>query len=565
MESIDQPLQLLSFPSGPVSLHSKLYIDRPPIEALAYAEIEKPGSILRIKASRETGKSSLLNRIVAHAKSKGYRTACIDLQEADHAVFASLERFLRWFSVNLSRMLQLNSQVNEYWDEEVGSKVSCTLYFQEYLLKHTEGTLVLALNEVDRVFEHPQVAQEFLQMLRSWYEKAKQTEIWQRFRLVMTYSTEAYIALNINQSPFNVGLPLRLPPFTVEQVQDLAQRYGLDWDTPDEATTNYNVAWLMEMVGGHPYLINLAFYSLQQGETTLDQLLQLAPTEAGIYNTHLRRLLTQLQTDSTLEDAFRLVVSSTNPVKLEAIVTYKLDSLGLVTLDGDRVIPSCELYRLYFRNQLIQFKQQPPKPQRLEDSGSRIKNSAVQIEHLEQENQRLKHLSYLDELTQLGNRRYFETYFLAQWKRATREQTCLSLIFLDIDYFKLYNDFYGRLNGDACLQRVAAVMRACVKQPGDLVTRYGGEEFAVILPQTDQSGAVRVAEIMREQIKAMAIACDYPGIDGLPAPVLTLSAGVASIVPTPEDDPITLVYRSEQSLHKAKQQGRDRSIVYSSD
>lgn len=334
------------FPGGPVPLDSKFYIERAPIETQACSEITKPGSIIRIRASWKMGKTSLMLRILAHAQAQKYLTVTIDFQQAEKAVFSNIDKFFRWFSTNISRKLQLEPKLDEYWDEDMGSKVSCTIYFEAYVLEEIKSPLVLGLNEVNRVFEYPEIAEEFFSLLRSWYEQAATIKIWQKVRLVLTYSTEVYIPLQLNQSPFNVGLPLKLPPFTPEQVMTLAHRCGLEWSS----TQNKQ---LMGMVGGHPYLVQLAFYYMCYRELILKQLLQSAATESGIYNDHLRRLLAVLQADPALENAFKQVISAEHPLKLISLQAYKLDSLGLININGDFVTLSCELYRLYFKNQLL--------------------------------------------------------------------------------------------------------------------------------------------------------------------------------------------------------------------
>jgi RNAse (barnase) inhibitor barstar len=337
---------LLEFPGSPIPLDSKFYIERPPIESLAYEEVTKPGSIIRIRAPWKMGKTSLMLRILAEAEAQKYRTVTIDFLQAEKTVFSNIDKFFRWFSTNISWQLQLESTLDEYWDEDMGSKVSCTIYFEGYVLEKIKNSLILGLNEVNRVFEYPEIAEEFFSLLRSWYEQARTRKIWQKLRLVLTYSTEVYIPLQLNQSPFNVGLPLKLPLFTSQQVMTLAHRYGLEW-------TSTQNKQLMEMVGGHPYLVQLAFYYMCRREVMLKQLLQEAATESGIYSDSLRRLLAVLQAEPALENAYKQVISSEHPLKLASLLAYKLDSLGLINLHGDLVTASCELYRLYFQNQLL--------------------------------------------------------------------------------------------------------------------------------------------------------------------------------------------------------------------
>lgn len=372
----------LRFPSGPLPLDSPLYINRPPIEELACAEISRPGCVIRIKAPMKMGKSSLLIRIIAHAiAQKRYNTVYIDFQEADEAIFTCLDKFLRWLCTNITKQLHIIPKLDDYWDEDMGSKVSCKIYLESYLLEQIDSPLVLALKEVNRVFEHPNIAQDFLPMLRSWHEQAQQVEAWQKLRLVIVHSTEIYVPLKLNQSPFNIGLSIRLPEFSLEQVQDLAQRYGLDWR--DAVGTQHAVS-LRATTGGHPYLVSLALYHLCRGEMSLDELLQTATTTAGIYSHYLRSHLAILKEQPQLATALRQIVNADESVQLDAIAAYKLESMGLIQLDGNRAKPSCELYRQYFRVQMeaenwidAASKQLQPGQQELQGLGN-----IVELTHL---------------------------------------------------------------------------------------------------------------------------------------------------------------------------------------
>ena len=337
---------ILEFPSGPVPLNSRFYVERPPIESLACQEVFNPGCVIRIQAPRQMGKSSLIVRILAHAEQAGYHAVSLDLRQADDAILTDLDKFLRWFCANVSRQLRLKPCIEDYWDEEMGSKICCTLYFQAYLLEQLKTPVVLVLNEVNRLFEYPQLAQEFLPLLRSWHEEAKHVKALQKLRLLVAYSTEVYVPLHIEQSPFNVGLPLKLPRFNLTQVQELAQRHNLNWSGDSQAKN------LVAMVGGHPYLIRLALYHLRTQNLMLKQLLQEAPTISGIYNNHLQNYLLTLQKESELAKALYQVVTTTEAVRLPPTIAYKLDSMGLVLLKGNEVLPSCDLYRLYFSEQL---------------------------------------------------------------------------------------------------------------------------------------------------------------------------------------------------------------------
>lgn len=330
------------FPDGPVPITSPFYIERPPIEQLCYQQITKPGSILRIKAPRRMGKSSLILRILSRAVSLSYQTVSLDFQQAEATIFDNLDKFLRWFCSNISRQLNLAPKLNDYWDEEMGSKVSCTLYFQAYILENINTPIILALNEVNRLFEYPSITAEFLPLLRSWHEEGKRIESLQKLRIIVLHSTEVYIPLKLNQSPFNLGLPVTLPYFTKEQVITLAGRHELEWTDGTEAER------LMAIVGGHPYLIRLALYHLREKNFTLSQLLEQAPTMGGIYKEYLRNLWATLQQYPELYTALQQIIKSENGVVLEPIIAYKLESLGVVNINGNSCYLSCELYRQYF-------------------------------------------------------------------------------------------------------------------------------------------------------------------------------------------------------------------------
>lgn len=290
------------------------------------------------------GKTSLLLRILAHARELGYRTVSLNLEQVDQAILSDLNQFLRWLCANSARQLQSKPRLDEYWDDDLGNKISCTLYFQDYLLEMADAPLVLALDEVQRIFEYPEVAKDFFPLLRSWYEEAKTLPIWQKLRLVVVHSTEIYVPLQLNQSPFNVGLPVQLTHFSQEEMQVLAHRYGLHWSGEKE------IGQLMELVKGHPALVQIAFYYLSRGEGTLAQLIKDAPTSSGIYIHHLQRHWVTLEEQPTLASALQTVMEATEPVTLDPIVAYKLTSLGLIERLGNQVIPSCELYRQSFRS-----------------------------------------------------------------------------------------------------------------------------------------------------------------------------------------------------------------------
>ena len=330
-----------------------LYVERPPIESICHEILLQPGSLIRIKAPRLMGKTSLITRILSQIQKQGYYTVNVSFQLADRSThLTNLNKFLRWFCLNTTRELGFANQLDDYWDEEgIGSKVSCTTYFEEYLLSEIDSPLVLCLDDVDLLFTYPEVYEDFFGLLRSWYEKARSRKLWQKLRLALAHSTDVYIRLNINQSPFNVGLPIELPEFTLEQVQELAKIHKLETNTPQ--ITEQDLVSLISMVGGHPYLLEQAFSHLKNNpDVTLKELLNKAATDSGIYSNHLREHWLNLQHHSELAIAFKQVVTSSSLVQLEPISAYHLQSMGLIQLSGNQVESRCNLYRQYFSERL---------------------------------------------------------------------------------------------------------------------------------------------------------------------------------------------------------------------
>jgi transcriptional regulator with XRE-family HTH domain len=337
------------YPNGAVPLGSPFYLERSPLEVQIDRELRKPGALVRIKAPKEMGKTSLLLRILDVAKALGYHTVSLNIDQVDELILSDLDRFLRWLCANVARQLHLKPRLDEYWDEDLGSKISCTAYFQDYLLQEISTPLVLALDEVNQIFEHPQMAKDFLPLLRFWHEEAKTLPIWQKLRLIVVHSTEIYIPLQLSQSPFNVGLPIQLNTFSQAEVQQLAQRYGLDWDDD-----GIGARQLMDLVGGHPALVNIAFYHLSRGDITLAQLLETAPTATGIYHQHLQRHWATLAEQPELARALDRVLSADRPISLAPILAYKLNSLGLIERSGDLSVPGCQLYQQAFKSVQIE-------------------------------------------------------------------------------------------------------------------------------------------------------------------------------------------------------------------
>lgn len=337
----------LVFPEGSVALNSPFYLTRSPIENICYETIAKPNSLIRIKGTKWIGKTSLINRILQQANFQKQNTVYIDFGNVEQSIIQNLDKLLRWLCEMVSRQLKLASKVDRYWKtHNLGSSDRCTVYFTEYILTKVNSEIVLALDNVDRLFAYQEVAEDLLRMLRGWHERGKVCDFWSRLKLILAHSTEVYIPLDLNQSPLNSGVPILLEEFNCDRVQTLATLYQLN-------LKEVEIKRLMSRVGGHPYLIQLAMYQMKTQKFSLEQFLSQVLDKTGIYNNLLHTLMSILYQFPELSIAFHKVIHSPTPISLNPLQIYQLHSLGLIKHHGDLVSPRCKLYRDYFINKQL--------------------------------------------------------------------------------------------------------------------------------------------------------------------------------------------------------------------
>lgn len=334
---------------GQLTLESPFYIYRPPAEKLILKEIVQPGALIRIRAPRQFGKTSLIAKALNHAEENNFRTAVVSLQLADSEVLGSLSQFLQWLCVMVSRSLGLANALEEYWNPMFGSSYSCNDYFESYLLSASESPVLLVLDEVNLLFSYPKIAADFFGMLRAWYERSRHStngsELWQKLRLIIVYSTDVFLPLNVHQSPFNVGLLITLSAFTKEQVQELVIRYGL-------TSGEFYATELLKLLGGHPYLTQLALFHLSQQQVTLEQITATILTPETIFDSHLRQQLGYLEKHPELAEAMNQVVANPKGIELHPATAFKLQGVGLIRFENGLAISSCQLYQTYFAQTL---------------------------------------------------------------------------------------------------------------------------------------------------------------------------------------------------------------------
>lgn len=329
------------------------YIERRNVESLCYETIKQPGSLTRITSVQGMGKTLLLGKLFEYAEQQDYKTAKLNLNLADRNTLADSNTFFYWFCVQVSNnladvfsSLELQSKLEECWQKTNTAKENCNRYIK-YLLSNSECPIVIGIDNSDLLIEFYDTYKEFFPLLRFWHDSSKQRDrvgnIWRKLRVILVCSTQAYPKLPDNYSPFNVGVSVKLPDFNLSEVTAFAKHYELDEQLGEDGLHR-----LMGLVGGHPELINQALSSLWHQQTTLEQLLTLAPTEEGIYRNHLRKLLSILQDNPQLKSAYKEVLMANEPVTLEPEVGFKLDSIGLVKYSGHNCSSRYDLYHHYF-------------------------------------------------------------------------------------------------------------------------------------------------------------------------------------------------------------------------
>lgn len=337
-----QPVAL-ELPEGTMNPESEFYLARSS-DTIALSTIERSNGVtITIKGPRQMGKSSLLIRAKARAEELGKRVAYLDFQLFDRAALTEGDRFYRQFCEWLTEELDLDSKVEEYWQSPLGNSQRCTRYMGRYLLKALQTPLVLAMDEVESVFD-TEFRSDFFGMLRSWHNNRATTPIWKQLDLVLVTSTEPYQLIeNLNQSPFNVGQVIDLVDFEAAQVAELNQRHGAPL-TPGQTEQ------LIGLLAGHPYLVRRALYLVASGQMDATALFAEATADRGPFGDHLRYHLFRMNDKPDLVSGLLEVIRQQRCP--DERVFFRLRGAGLVRRQGQRVLPRCQLYAEYFREHL---------------------------------------------------------------------------------------------------------------------------------------------------------------------------------------------------------------------
>lgn len=278
--------------TGTIRLDSPFYVPRKEDDA-AERCLAQPGSTVVVKGPRQSGKSSLLARVHALSKKAERRSVYLDFQTFDEPQLASLGTTLQTLARRIARALKTSVQPADVWDSDLlGEKGSFAEFLTRAVLDGSSSPVVLILDEVDRLFDRP-FRGDFFAAVRGWHNNRATDEAWENLHLVLGHATDPALWIeNLNESPFNVGDRLRLGDFTRDQVADLNGRHGSPLSGLEE------IAGLMDLVGGHPYLIRQALYVLATERWSLARLREEADKDTGPFGDHLRRhLWALLQSD----------------------------------------------------------------------------------------------------------------------------------------------------------------------------------------------------------------------------------------------------------------------------
>lgn len=333
-------------PRGALPLHSPFYVTRKADSQLHQA-IARRDSFVLIKGARQVGKTSLLARGLQSARDAGAKVVLTDLQHLTTDVFSSMEKLLLTLGELIAETLQMGTIPHQTWNSYISASSNFERYLRRHVLEKMDTPLVWALDETDRLFSYP-FANDVFGMFRSWHNlRALQADgPWPRLTIMLAYATEAHLFINdLNQSPFNIGTRLVLEDFSLEQVEDLNQRYGALLDRKESEE-------YFKLVAGHPYLVHMGLYEIENRQISFLEIQEQADRDEGVFGDHLRRIWASLERDSGLCGAVRSILLSRNEVSITEF--YRLRSAGILSGDSPQKARfRCELYARYLKRRLL--------------------------------------------------------------------------------------------------------------------------------------------------------------------------------------------------------------------
>lgn len=334
----------LETPGDTVKPGSRLYIERE-ADRILKKHILRSGTTIRVKGSRQTGKSSLLVRGKQFATDHQRDVLYIHFRELDERLWQDLNTFFRRLADIIAYELKTESP-DRCWERPFGPKMKLGDFMEECVLAKAARPIVFIMDEVDQLFGSP-CQDEFFSLLRVWHNKRAEDKLWDNLNLVLAYATEAHLFIkDMNQSPFNVGLLIEMTDFDLALIEEMNGRHG------GLVSQEQDLQRLIGLVGGHPYLLHLAFYELATNKWTVDHLLAVALDEDGPFGSHLRGCLRHLRRQPELVEAMKEVIQQRACSDADAF--YRLRTAGLIMMGHERrqAVPRCGLYEQYLERHL---------------------------------------------------------------------------------------------------------------------------------------------------------------------------------------------------------------------
>lgn len=339
------PLGPLEPPWGAVPLKSRFYVERPTDSAF-FSTLEDNVGIVLVKGPRQVGKTSLLARGLQRARASGFETVVTDLQALNTSHLESIDTLFQALCRMIAEQLGIKFRLNEVWDPEDGANTNFRSFLKGKVLAEGTERLVWALDEADRLFNYD-YRNDVFALFRALFN-ARQLDPdgpWDRLTIAIIYATEAHLFItDPNMSPFNVGTPIELRDFGVEQVADLNRRFP-----PPAPLGDHEVRDFCQLVGGHPYLVRRGLYEMKKHNLAFDSFRRQADSDDGPYGDHLHRILALLARDPEMLEEVR-AINEGRPGSADTAdgKFYRLRSAGVIAGDspqGARI--RCDIYRSY--------------------------------------------------------------------------------------------------------------------------------------------------------------------------------------------------------------------------
>ena len=354
-----QPERELIFINDALPVDSPYYMECRLIDEKCLSAIQESASFIRIKGSRKTGKTSLLYRIIEKGVSEEYSIIFIDFGGVEYEIINNFKNLCLWLCQQVADQLEQEDITNNYFPDLPSNMRATTRYFSEQVLT-LEQPILLAIDNFDKVFENPDIAKDLCNMLASWHRQSRVPtplgKRWAKLRIVLAHATDVYLDWDINHSPLQgIGYVPDLLDWDSQQIKQFANIYGVD-------LTPQHIQQLIDLIGGHPYLVRLAVeYLYNNPGSNIETLLQIASTSASPFNDYLIPILLYLRKYSQYANAFRQILEM-NEIQVDDQfeldkIEFKLQSLDLIRIDQNQenhnFYPKYNLYSHFFRRYLI--------------------------------------------------------------------------------------------------------------------------------------------------------------------------------------------------------------------